>query len=216
MRHFVWPGQVRAASVLAWDNAAIVAQTADTRMVVRSEQDRFVCGRSTLDAYLTIASTRVVRSYTNEPIPDDALHRILQAGRVTGSSVNRQEWKFYIVRSRDRLHDLGNTVFAPDNIKGCVVAVGVTTTAKTMFDAGRCAQDMILAAWAEGIGSCPNGVRDTAVARSLLHIPSSETIVTILSFGYPAHRHKPNPDDIDGILQRVDRRPLEELVVWVD
>ena len=138
-----------------------------------------------MDAFLDIISVRVVREYADRPIPEDNLQRILEAGRVTGSSVNRQEWKFYVVRNPDRLADLGDAVYAPDNIKGCKAAIAVTTTARNQFDAGRCVQNMILAAWADGIGSCPNGVRDAASANSLLRVPATESITSILSFGYP-------------------------------
>jgi len=169
-----------------------------------------------MDAYLAIISVRVVREYADRPIPDENLRRILEAGRVTGSSVNRQEWKFYVVRNRDRLADLAEAVYAPDNLRGCRAAVAVTTTAKNQFDAGRCVQNMILAAWSDGIGSCPNGIRDAATASSLLRVPAAESITTILSFGYPAHPIVPREEDADGILRRVKRKPLEEVVVWVD
>jgi nitroreductase len=169
-----------------------------------------------MDAFLNIISARVVRAYADVPIPDENLQRILQAGRVTGSSVNRQEWKFYVVRNPDRLADLADAVYAPDNIKGCNAAIGVTTTATNQFDAGRCVQNMILTAWADGIGSCPNGIRDAATANSLLRVPAAESVTTILSFGYPAQPIVPKADDVDGILRRVKRKSLEEVVVWVD
>lgn len=169
-----------------------------------------------MDAFLDIISVRVVRAFANVPIPDEILQRILEAGRVTGSSVNRQEWKFYVVRNLDRLADLAGAVYAPDNIRGCRAAIAVTTTAKNQFDAGRCVQDMILAAWGDGIGSCPNGIRDMATANSLLRVPAAESTVTILSLGYPEQSVVPNADDVDGILRRIKRKSLEEVVVWVD
>lgn len=169
-----------------------------------------------MDAFLDIISVRAVREYADRTIPDDGLRRILEAGRVTGSSVNRQEWKFYVVRDPATLEELSHAVYAPDNIKSCRAAIGVTTTARGHFDTGRCLQNMILAAWADGIGSCPNGVRDAAVASSLLRVPATESVVSILSLGYPAHPVTPSADDVEGILQRVKRKPLDEVVVWVD
>jgi nitroreductase len=169
-----------------------------------------------MDAYLDIISVRVVREYADRPIPDENLQRILEAGRVTGSSVNRQEWKFYVVRDPNRLADLADAVYAPDNIKGCKAAIAVTTTARNQFDAGRCVQDMILAAWADGIGSCPNGVRDAASANALLRVPTTESVTSILSLGFPAHPTVPKEGDVEGILRRVKRKSLEEVTVWVD
>jgi nitroreductase len=107
-------------------------------------------------------------------------------------------------------------VYAPTNLQGCQVAIGLALTSRATFDAGRCAQNMMLAAWAEGIGSAPNGLTDAEAAGRLLGMPAEENLVTILSFGYPLRPYVPRPDDIDGILQRVKRKPLDEIVVWVE
>lgn len=171
--------------------------------------------RTTIDTYLAIASLRVVREYSSQPIADESLRHVLEAGRVTGSSQNRQHWKFYVVRDRDRLIELADTVFEPDNLRRCRVAVALVSTGKGTFDIGRCAQNMVLAAWNEGIGSSPNGFRDMDAAVRLLGVPDGETLVNMLSLGYPAHPHQPRADDLTGILQRIKRKPLEELVVWV-
>lgn len=183
-------------------------------MVSSSQSDHY--GGCSLDAFLTIITVRAVRDYADRPIPEENLQRILEAGRVTGSSVNRQEWKFYVVRNPDRLADLADAVYAPDNVRSCKAAIAVTTTARNQFDAGRCVQDMILAAWADGIGSVPNGVRDAATASSVLRVPAQETITSILSFGYPARPVALKENDSEGILRRVKRKPLEEVTVWVD
>lgn len=168
-----------------------------------------------MDTFLAIASVRVVHEYSDRPIADESLRRILEAGRVTGSSQNRQQWRFYVVRDRQRLAELAETVYAPTNISGCQAAVAIASTGKGGLDIGRCAQNMVLAAWNEGVGSAPNGVKDIEPAARLLNLSSDESVVTILSFGYPLHPHTPNPDDIDGILRRIKRKALDEVVVWV-
>lgn len=169
-----------------------------------------------MDAYLDIISVRVVREYADRPIPEESVRRVLQAGRATGSSVNRQEWTFYVLRDPEARARLADAVYAPTNITGCQVVIAVTTTARSLFDAGRCVQNMVLAAWADGIGTCPNGVRDAEGARSILRVPAGETITTILSLGYPLHPRTPNETDVDGILERIKRKPLDELTVWLD
>ena len=169
-----------------------------------------------MNTFLTIAGIRVVRDYADQPIPDDELHRILQAGRVTGSSQNRQQWKFFVIRTRQRLDELAPSVYAPENITGAPLAVALTTSARGTFDVGRCAQNMMLAAWDAGIGSCPNGVRDSERATQLLGVPHDESLATIISFGYPQRPIRPGEDDLEGLLRRIKRKPLDELVVWVD
>lgn len=95
-----------------------------------------------MDTYLAIASVRVVREYSDKPITDEAVHHILEAGRATGSSVNKQEWKFYVARDKARLGQLSETVYAPGNVQNAQVAIGIVTTSGNRFDIGRCAQNM--------------------------------------------------------------------------
>lgn len=169
-----------------------------------------------MDAYLAVASLRAVREYRDEPIPPAALQRILQAGRATGSSQNRQNWIFYVVSNRDVLNDLAETVWSPENIKGCQVAIAVVAIGKSAFDTGRVAQNMMLAAWADGIGSCPNSSRDRDETQRILGITDDVSISTILAFGYPARSAAPQERDPDAILSRIDRKPLEEIVRFVN
>lgn len=168
-----------------------------------------------MDAYLDIVSVRVVREYADRQIPDESLHRILEAGRATGSSQNRQQWKFYVIRGAAQREALAESVYAPDNIRKSPAVVGITTTGRSAFDIGRCAQNMILAAWADGIGSAPNGVREPEQARSVIGHSDEESISTLLSLGYPLRPHTPKEGDAEGILRRIKRKPLDELVVWV-
>jgi nitroreductase len=95
------------------------------------------------------------------------------------------------------------------------VAIGIVTSGKGGFDAGRVAQNIMLAAWNEGIGSTPNGIKDTELAAQVLHLPEGHAPVTVISLGYPENAAK-SPDDPDAILRRIDRKPLEELVIRVD
>lgn len=168
-----------------------------------------------MDTYLAIASLRVVREYAATPISADQLTRILQAGRVTGSSQNRQQWQFYVVQRREQLDQLAELVYAPANLRGCQAAIAVVATGKSMFDAGRCAQNMALAAWNDGVGSCPNSFRDAEAGKRFLGVPEEHAVITILSLGFPVHPYRPNPDDLAGILERINRKPLSELVVDV-
>lgn len=169
-----------------------------------------------MDAYLAVVSKREVREYSDQPIPDDVLRRILQAGRATGSSRNRQPWRFYVIRDRAALERVSECVYAPDNIKGSQLSIAIVMTRKQSFDAGRAAQNIGLAAWALGVGTCPNGIRDMDRLREVLDLEEDWDVPTILSVGYPAEPIRPASDDPDDILSRIDRKPLEELVHWVD
>jgi nitroreductase len=168
-----------------------------------------------MDVYLAAISMRVVRQYSDRPLAEDSLRRILQAGRATGSSQNRQPWKFYVIRDPTQRAALAPAVYAPHNVRDCQAAIAVTTTSKSNFDVGRVFQNMALAAWSERIGSAPNSVRNPELAASVLGSGENEHPGTILSLGFPLHPWTPRPDDVDGILRRINRKPLDELVVWL-
>jgi nitroreductase len=169
-----------------------------------------------MPAYLAIVSKREVRRYTPDPIPDDALTRMLQAGRATGSAANRQPWRFYVIRNREVLDSLAEAVYEPDNIRGCALAIALVMTRPAAFDAGRAAQNIALAAWAEGIGTCPNGMPDRDRVRRILDLEADWSVPTILSVGYPAEPVRPRDRDPEAILARINRKPLEELTHWID
>ena len=122
-------------------------------------------GRPVMDAFLAIVSRREVRDYDGRPLPEDAVRRILEAGRLAGSSRNRQQRRFVVLSDREAV---AAAVFNPGNVRGAALLVAIVVSGKgpLALDAGRAAQNMLLAAHNEGIGSCPNGIADAeAMAR---------------------------------------------------
>jgi len=168
-----------------------------------------------VDAYLAIASRREVRNYSDRPVPEEVQRRILDAGRVSGSSANRQQWRFVWLADRGVLVRLADRVFVPSNVRLCAFAVAIAVSGKgpTSFDAGRAAQNMMLAAWNEGVGSCPNGMPDRAAAGEVLGLSDGEETAIVLTFGYPA---QPGPDPesrpAEQWIKAADRKPFEEIV----
>ena len=161
-----------------------------------------------------IASKREVRDYADRPVPADVQRRILEAGRVAGSSANKQERRFVVVESDEAKRALSETVYTPSNINGAAFAVGIVTdgSGPAPFDAGRAAQQMMLAAWNDGVGSCPNGTRDPDAAKEALHLGADESIGIILSFGYPARPVEPESRSPDEWIERANRTPFDEIV----
>jgi len=121
-----------------------------------------------VDAYLALVSKREVRAFQARPIPDDTVRRILEAGRLAGSSRNRQNRRFVVLRDADLIARAAGTVFSPANLGDArlVVVVLVRGKGPVAFDAGRAAQNMMLAASNDGVGSCPNGVGDAGALPS--------------------------------------------------
>jgi nitroreductase len=88
----------------------------------------------------------------------------------------------------------------------------VAGTGPLGFDAGRAAQNMMLAAWSEGIGSCPNGVSDPDRMREVVGHAPDEQVATVLSFGYPRRSRNTEGRSADEWISRADRRPFDEVV----
>jgi nitroreductase len=167
-----------------------------------------------VDAFLTAVSKREVRRYGAEPLPENAVRRILDAGRLAGSSRNRQARRFVILRDPALVREAAAAVWSPGNLLGAalVVAVVVAGRGPLGFDAGRAAQNMMLAAWNEGIGSCPNGVADADRLRAALGHDAEEQVATILTFGFPARPADPARRTPDEWIARADRLPFDEVV----
>ena len=95
-----------------------------------------------MDPYLAIASKRDERAYADTPIPAEVRQRILDAGRLSGSSKNRQRWEFVVV-SGDKQAGLAEAVYAPENVASAALVVAIVGEAGA-FDTGRCAQNLDL------------------------------------------------------------------------
>jgi nitroreductase len=167
-----------------------------------------------MDTFLAIASRRETRAYSPDPLPEEVVVRILQAGRISGSAVNRQPWRFVVVQTRERLDRLARTLYAPRNLAAAplFVAIVLQDAGRGAYDGGRASQNMMLAAWNDGVGSCPNGFRDEETARALLGVRSEQDLLMGISFGYPATRRRPERRRPEEWLARAKRLPLEELV----
>jgi len=162
-----------------------------------------------LDTFLAIASKRDERRYADAPIPAELTERILDAGRLAGSARNRQPWRFVVVETSERVERLAAAVYAPDNIRGAALVLALVGQG---FDLGRCAQNMMLAAWNEGVVSCPNGIANPEAAAGALDLGSGEEIGIVLSFGYPARPRDPLSRPPAEWSARANRSPLAQLV----
>ena len=166
-----------------------------------------------MDAYLAVASKRDQREYAERPVPEDTVRRILDAGRIAGSSKNRQPWRFLVLGDRGLVDQVAQTVYAPPNLLGAplVIAIVVGGKGPVAFDAGRAAQNMMLAAWNEGVVSCPNGIANPESLAELLGLEADVQVQIVLSFGYPARPRDPKARPPEEWIRRADRRPLEEV-----
>src|SRR5262245_21993218 len=111
-------------------------------------------GERAMEVFDAIRTLLAVRAYPNKPVPDAVVRRFVEAGRLTGSGMNRQPWHFIVVREKDTLRRLGALASSGSYTAQAPLAV-VVATDKTRFavsDASRAIQSMLLAAWADGVG----------------------------------------------------------------
>ena len=155
--------------------------------------------------YDFILSQRAIRSYRDEPLAPDDLNAVLEAARWTGSSKNRQAWSFIVVEDRDGLQRLAECGSFTDPVRrSAATVVIVEEPGGYEFDSGRVAQNIMLAARAGGIGSCPITFHRDDQLRSVLEIPADRRARYGVALGYPAPDAK--------AAKAGGRKPLDDLV----
>ena len=147
-----------------------------------------------------------IREFEDRPLPDDVLHRILEAGRLTASARNGQPWHFVLVREHDGLRKLGSLVrtgpYTATAAAAVIVACEQATGQYGLSDASRAIQSMLLAAWGDGVGSNWTGFAGLESVRKEFGFPDSYDVVAVVPLGYPKRR----------VIGRKKRKPLAEVV----
>jgi len=144
------------------------------------------------DTYDFILGLRAIRDYRPEPLSNEDLGAILEAGRWTGSSKNRQDWSFIAVTDPGQIEHLAeHGDFTQPVRDSAATIVLVQEAGGNTFDIGRAAQNMMLAARAVGVASCPVTFhRDRDAARQL-GVPDGAIARYGIALGYPADDAKP-------------------------
>jgi nitroreductase len=141
-----------------------------------------------MDVFEAVRTVLAVRSYQDKPVPPEVIRRIVEAGRLSASSMNGQPWHFIVVENRDTLRQIGALAKSGPYVAQAPLAV-VVAIARTRFavsDGSRAIQSMILTAWAEGVGSNWVGFLGPDEVKPLLGLPEELDLLAILPFGYPA------------------------------
>ena len=168
-----------------------------------------------MDTWDALRARRNVRTYTERPIPEDELERILEAARRSPSSMNQQAWDFVVVTDRDRLRNLASVWQYGAHIAGSAATIALVVPASEdpeeretfQYDLGQVTMSIMLAAVDLGIGSCHAAVGDQARARDILGLPADRECAMLVALGYPAHRPlapmaRPNRRAFDDVVHR--------------
>ncbi|MEZ4660972.1 MAG: nitroreductase family protein [Caldilineaceae bacterium] len=140
-----------------------------------------------MEVFEAVRTVLAVRAYADKAIPPDTVQRIVEAGRLTGSSMNRQPWHFVVVQEKETLHKLGALAQSGRYTAQAAMAivVAVENTRFAVSDASRAIQSMMLAAWGEGVGSNWVGFQGMDEVKTLLGIPGELDVLAVIPFGYP-------------------------------
>lgn len=141
-----------------------------------------------MDTLECIRKKRDVRDYNDSEIPLPVLMKILEAGRLSGSAMNRQPWSFILIRDKNLLKRIAQLSPTGQFIKNVPAAIAIATDSSNAFheiDCGRCVQNMMLAAWNEGVGSCWIAGLDRPEISKMLELPENKYLLTIIPLGYP-------------------------------
>jgi nitroreductase len=167
-----------------------------------------------MDVNKAIRMKRAVRQFQDQPLPEEAVQAILNAGRRSQSSKNTQPWQFIAIRDKATLKALSECGTWAGHLAGSALGVAIlhadpSERFQIMFDIGQAAAYMQLAAWESGIGSCLASIYEQEKARHILGYPENLHLRIAISFGYPL-----DPQDLTRPPKKRGRRRLDEVVHW--
>jgi len=163
-----------------------------------------------MELFEAIRGRRSIRSYRPDRIPEQDLREILEAAVCAPSAGNLQSWEFVVVRENETKAALAEAAYGQDFIVEApiviVVCANMARSARRYRDRGAslysiqdtaaAIQNILLASYALGYGSCWIGAFDETKAARIVHAPSEVRPVAIIPIGPPAESPDP-PSRID-------------------
>jgi len=168
-----------------------------------------------MDVFEAIYGRRSIRSYLDDPVPDEDLEKILEAATMAPSAGNLQPWEFIVVRDDVRKELLARAAYGQYWMAEAPVLVVVCANldvsgshygerGRSLYsiqDTAAAIQNMLLAAYALGYGTCWVGAFDEEAVREIVKAPKRVRPVAIITVGKPAENPRPR-----------GRKPLIEVV----
>jgi len=154
-----------------------------------------------MDFFEIILERHSVRAYLDKPVEEEKLQKIMGAGLHSASARNRQSYKIYVVKDKELRKKIIQANFAGNFwMKEAPVIMVVCIKAKkeaeqedyghNYIDAGIMLENMMLAATAQGLGSCAAAAFDPEKVRAVLSIPENLKAIICLPVGYPREERK--------------------------
>ena len=150
---------------------------------------------SPIDAASALRNKRDTRTYTADVVPAELITQLLDTARMAGSAKNVQPVRMVVVTDAAKKVALQDSGDFASWINGAPVVLIVTVASyagpRKLFDVGRHSQQLMVAAHAEGLGSCPVTIHRPEVARSVLGIPDDVDPAMIVTIGWPQPGERP-------------------------
>ncbi|MFC1584664.1 nitroreductase family protein [Fibrobacterota bacterium] len=170
--------------------------------------------------FLELAKTRCsIRKYKDQPVEEEKLKAVLEAGRIAPSAVNYQPWYFIVVREQELRKKVAATYGREWINQAPVILVICGDHSKSWrrgdgkdhcdIDVAIAIDHMTLAAAELGLGSCWVCKFNAMQCSELLKLPVHLETIALLPIGYPAGER----DDKD-IERHLKRKTLEEVAHW--
>jgi nitroreductase len=143
-----------------------------------------------MDVLQCIANRRSIREYRDQPVPEEALGKVLEAARLAPSASNWQDYRFIVVRDKQTRRALvpvcSNQSFVGE--AGVVIAACATKPRRVYasVDVAIAVDHMTLAAASLGLGTCWIGAFSHKRVKQILGTPDGVSIVCLLTLGIPA------------------------------
>ena len=177
-----------------------------------------------MDVTTCIRRTRATRDFADEPVSDDDVRTLIDSARRAGSGHNRQPWTFVVVRDSARLETLASFGNYTTPLRRAPLGIVLVVNEHdeplkhehNVFDAGRAAQNLTLAATALELGIVPQAIHEKSDAAELLEIPDGKRALIAFAVGHPAA----DPDErIEGVekadeLDSMGRKAVDEVLHW--
>ena len=149
---------------------------------------------------------RSIRNFEEKQISEKEIKMILEAGRWTPSASNRQPWQFIVIKNKEFLTKVAETAIYGKFVRTAPLAIAIVGKINVspkwyMIDTSLVSMNMILMAWALGIGTCWVGSMDREKAKELLGLGKDDYLLTVLPFGYIKGK----------IPKSSQRKPLEQI-----
>ena len=166
-----------------------------------------------METWDALRARRNVRQFTDQPVPDEDLDRILEAGRRAPSASNWQPWDFVLVTDKAQLGELAKVWQGARHVARAAAAIAIVApqpqddrqSGLLQYDLGQATYAMTVAAADLGVGTGHAAAADQEQAKAVLGFPDEHFLAYVLSVGYPA-------DKPLAVIHKLNRRPFDEVI----